>query len=39
VLVKVDKAGNISVPNLADCDGKNVKDLLKNGRAAYFSSP
>jgi hypothetical protein len=39
VLVKVDKAGNISAPNIADCDGKSVEDLLKKGRAAYFSSP
>jgi hypothetical protein len=39
VLIKVDKAGNINAPNLADCDGKKVDDLLKSGRAAYFSAP
>lgn len=39
VLVRIDKVGNISAPNLADCDGKNVESLLENGRAAYFSVP
>jgi hypothetical protein len=39
VLIKVDSAGNISAPNLADCDAKKVEDLLEKGRAAYFSRP
>lgn len=36
VLVKIDDSGIVSAPNLSDCDGKHVDDLVKNNQAAMW---
>lgn len=36
VLVKIDDSGIVSAPNLSDCDGKHVDDLVKSSQAAMW---
>lgn len=36
VLVTISPEGRVSAPNLADCDGKTIADLRKEGRAFDF---
>lgn len=36
VLVTISPDGRVSAPNLADCDGKSVAELRKEGRAFDF---
>ena len=38
VLITVTPDGKVSAPNLDDCDGKQVSELFKSGRAANFSA-
>lgn len=37
VLITIDTAGNVTAPNLADCDKSTVKQLRERGQAANFS--
>lgn len=36
ILITVDSAGRIDAPNLADCDGRTVAELRREGRAGDF---
>ena len=37
VLVMISPDGNVDAENLADCDGKTVRELRSEGRAYDFS--
>jgi len=39
ILITVDGGGRIDAPNLADCDGKTVAELRREGRAGDLARP
>lgn len=37
VVIIVDRSGVLQAANLADCDGRNVDELIEEGRAFYLT--